>query len=301
MQRPSHGAPSHRPFSSPRTTSEPRAFVTTNVFLDLHGPPTPATHEPHDPSSFPVDPGSLARARREDPHTASNKIAIESGHPNAGQDVTEEAFDIVYPKFIRRCSAHFWTPVEVATRAARFLAPSPLSRVLDVGSGVGKFCIVGALATGASFSGIEQRPNLVAVANRASGKLGAARTNFTVGTIEDVDWSLHDAFYFFNPFEENLFREQGCLDRAVILSEERFRSDVAFMEKVLAGVPIGTRVATFHGFGGRIPQGFELVDQQPHRGGVLRFWTKVFTTRTNEGGSLEALMPVPDLPPARVF
>ena len=40
-----------------------------------------------------------------------------------------------------------WTPVHVARRAAQFLVTGPETRVLDVGSGPGKFCLVGALAT----------------------------------------------------------------------------------------------------------------------------------------------------------
>jgi hypothetical protein len=215
----------------------------------------------------------------------------------ACRDITEEAFQGVFPEFIRRCAANFWTPVEVARKTARFLAPNPSARVLDVGSGVGKFCIVGALTTGATFTGIEQRPHLVTIANRASRELGAARrTEFAVGTIENVDWSLYGGFYFFNPFEENLFREQGCFDHSVVLSEERFWNDVAFIETVLTSVAVGTRVATFHGFGGRIPHGYQLVNQQPHRGGILRFWTKVAATQPSEGGYLEALMPISEAP-----
>ena len=207
-------------------------------------------------------------------------------------DVLEGAFDAVFPEPIRRWASHFWTPVEVAKRAAAFLAPNPSTRVLDVGSGVGKFCIVGALTTGASFFGIEQRSHLVDVANRAALLLRAPRTHFDVGTIEDVEWSSFDSLYFFNPFEENIFREQGFLDGSVVLSEQRFLNDVRFIEKVLAAVAVGTKVATFHGFGGRIPRSYELVDQQAHRGGVLRFWTKVSAEPTSADGILEALLPL---------
>jgi hypothetical protein len=207
-------------------------------------------------------------------------------------DILESAFDAIFPEPIRRCASHFWTPVEIAKRAAAFLAPNPSARVLDVGSGVGKFCIVGALTTGACFFGIEQRPHLVDLAKLASRKLGAPRTHFIAGTIEDVDWSPFDGLYLFNPFEENIFREQGCLDSSVVLSEERFWNDVRFIETVLARVAVGTRVATFHGFGGRIPKSYELVDQQVHNGGVLRFWTKVSAEQTSDGGILEALLPL---------
>jgi SAM-dependent methyltransferase len=204
----------------------------------------------------------------------------------------EAAFDVVLPVSVRRCAPHFWTPVEVARRAAAFLASDRSARILDVGSGVGKFCIVGALTTGASFTGIEQRPHLVEIANRAARELQAPDVHFVAGTIEDVNWSSFDGFYFFNPFEENIFREQGCFDRSVVLSEERFWKDVAFIEGVLASAAVGTRVATFHGFGGRIPDSYALVDQQAHRGGILRFWTKVSAEQTSDSGILEDFLPL---------
>jgi hypothetical protein len=204
----------------------------------------------------------------------------------------EQAFDAVLAESVRPGAPIFWTPVEVARRAAAFLAPESSSRVLDVGSGVGKFCIVGALTTDAVFSGIEQRPHLVDIANHAALELEASRTHFAVGTIESVEWTRYDGLYFFNPFEENIFHDHECVDRTVELSEKRFFQDVVFMERVLACMPLGTRVATFHGFGGRIPSTYKLAHAQPLRGGVLRCWTKVSLDPTGEG-TLEALMGVP--------
>ena len=212
--------------------------------------------------------------------------------PPMRQSINEQFFDRVFPEFIRRRSANFWTPVEVARRAAEFLAPEPSARVLDVGSGVGKFCIVGAATTGASFSGIEQRQRLVDIAKWAARQFPTSRVEFTAGTIEDIDWCQFDAFYFFNPFEENVFADNGALDRSVVLSEARFWADVAFVERKLARLPVGVRVATFHGFGGRIPPSYELVAQHPMYGGALRFWTKVSPDVIDDAGTLEALMPL---------
>jgi len=219
---------------------------------------------------------------------------VESPTPRS---ITEDSFDFIFPEFIRRRSLDFWTPIEVARRAAEFLAPEPDARVLDVGSGVGKFCIVGAAMTGASFSGVEQRANLVEIAKTAAREFQISRVDFTVGTIEDIDWCQFDAFYLFNPFEENVFANHGALDRSVVLSEARFWADVAFVERKLARLPVGVRVATFHGFGGRIPPSYELVAQHPLCGAVLRFWTKVSPKVMDDAGTLEALMPPPILAP----
>jgi hypothetical protein len=225
------------------------------------------------------------------PPTDAEGVAWATGN----YPITEDSFDLVYPDAIRSRSANFWTPVAVARRAAEFLAPTPGARVLDIGSGVGKFCIVGSATTGAWFSGIEHRPHLVAIANGAVRQFQVSRVAFTAGMIGDIDWSCFDAFYLFNPFEENIFADSGALDRSVTLSEDRFWIDAAFVERKLASLPVGVRVATFHGFGGRIPPSYELVAQHPMHGGVLRLWTKVSPHEKIDGGTLEALMLLPDL------
>ncbi|HEX7669861.1 MAG TPA: hypothetical protein VF395_09770, partial [Polyangiaceae bacterium] len=83
-------------------------------------------------------------------------------------------FDVAYPPGIRAVSSSFWTPVSVALRAAELLVTTASSRVLDVGSGVGKFCIIGAAATGATFTGVEHRPRFVSVAERVADLFGVA-------------------------------------------------------------------------------------------------------------------------------
>jgi hypothetical protein len=46
-----------------------------------------------------------------------------------------------------------WTPLHIALKASRFLAPDPSYEVLDIGYGVGKFCFIGAASTGGKFTG----------------------------------------------------------------------------------------------------------------------------------------------------
>jgi SAM-dependent methyltransferase len=221
----------------------------------------------------------------------------DPSRPLAAARLSDGDFDRVLPESIRRQARQCWTPVAVVERAAAFLAPDPLCRVLDVGAGVGKFCIIGAAATGAVFSGIEHRSQLVAIAKSSARALSVPGIDFACGTIETVNWKAYDSFYFFNPFEENVYREHSGLDRTVALSEERFWRDVAFTERVLARAAQGTRVATYYGFGGRIPSSYQLVAERWYRGGALRFWTKISADdgdETIEGGTIEALMPFPE-------
>src|SRR5262245_45227064 len=101
---------------------------------------------------------------------------------------SDREFDRAYPLRLRRVAALYWTPVRVAELAARFLAPSPRARVLDVGAGGGKVCVVGALVTGARFTGVEHDPALVTAARAAARFHGAARVSFELGGLDAVSW-----------------------------------------------------------------------------------------------------------------
>jgi precorrin-6B methylase 2 len=49
----------------------------------------------------------------------------------------------------------------VAVTAARFLAPTKKASIIDIGAGVGKFCVVGSIFTKGNFTGIEQRKKFI--------------------------------------------------------------------------------------------------------------------------------------------
>ena len=147
--------------------------------------------------------------------------------------VPDPAFDAVYPCWAQEASSRFWTPVHVAVDAADALRRAGARRVLDVGSGVGKFSLITALVTGLEVTGVEHRPHLVASARRAAERYRAS-VQFVCARIEQIDPRSFDAFYLYNPFEENLVAASERLDDSVVLSSERFRSDVALVERWLA-------------------------------------------------------------------
>jgi hypothetical protein len=163
--------------------------------------------------------------------------------------------------------------VEVAVRAANLLANKAGATLLDIGSGVGKFCIVAAAAVNANARGIEHRPHLVDIARQAAAKVGVTAT-FDGGRIDEQDPASIDGFYFFNPFAENLCRTPDRLDGTVELSEDRFWSDIDATEKLLSRARVGARVVTYCGFGGQIPTGFVLVARERCGGGRLELWVK---------------------------
>jgi SAM-dependent methyltransferase len=192
-----------------------------------------------------------------------------------GISVHDRDFDAVYPFPVRAVSRTFWTPVRVAQRAAELLVRDEGSLVLDVGSGPGKFCIIGALTTRARFTGLEHRPHLVSVARAAAERLGAARTtSFVQGNLGEIEWERFDAFYFFNPFAENVLRRHDRLDDSVELSEERFRRDVREVYWGLERARPGTRVVTYHGFGRELPPSYRSHGREGAGSDVLELWVR---------------------------
>lgn len=190
------------------------------------------------------------------------------------QPVHDEDFDAIYPIPYRLASDHFWTPVSTARRAAELLVEAGATRVLDVGAGVGKFCIVGALTTErTTFVGIEHRARLVEVACKGARILNAERAEIVHGRLEHVRKDTFDGYYFFNPFAENL-NHATHLDDSVDFSEGRYHADLRLSNSMLAAAPQRTAVVTYYGRGGKMPPGFKLVHSERSCDGTLRLWIK---------------------------
>jgi SAM-dependent methyltransferase len=184
---------------------------------------------------------------------------------------TDAEFDILLPKPFQDLSQRHWTPVAVAHEAARFLADRPGDRVLDVGCGPGKFCAVGAAATQGHFVGVEQRGNLVRIAQSLLQHFQIRRATIVQGNIVNFDFGQFDAFYLFNPFQENSLPSYG-IDSSVALDPRLYDVYTAHVYRQLSSVPLGTRVATYWGDQEEIPDSYDCVGS--HFDDRLRFWIK---------------------------
>lgn len=189
----------------------------------------------------------------------------------ARQPVDDLAFDQLYGEHVRRMSTVHWTPVAIAQRAAALLAPAP-RRVLDVGAGPGKLCCIGALGFGGQWTGVERHAALVGAAVATARALDIAdATDFVVGDADALDWRAFDSLYLYNPFEAVLFGaphgigEDGAGD---------FAAQVARAERRLAELAPGTRVVTFHGFGGAMPASFTRAARERFDEGELVLWVQ---------------------------
>jgi SAM-dependent methyltransferase len=192
----------------------------------------------------------------------------------SGEMIPDAEFDRVFPPPLRLVSRQHWTPVAVAARAARLLVENGAKRILDVGCGPGKFCMVGGLTTDATFVGIEQREHLVEAGRRAAGVLGVRRVHLVVGNIADFDFEGFDGLYLYNPFYEQVCTAWVPIDDRVVASPQLYKRYVVLTARKLASARPGTVVATYHGFGGEMPCCYQRVHEDAASDGRLVVWIK---------------------------
>lgn len=187
---------------------------------------------------------------------------------------TDRAFDRFLPGALRDVSAEYWTPLRVAVRAAGWFEELEIRSVVDIGAGAGKFCVATALASSCRLVGFEQRRWLVEAARTLADTFRVGeRVEFVQGALGEVSPPLGDAYYFYNPFGENLFLD-GHLAEDVELGDERYVRDVEAAEELLRGAPVGTYALTYNGFGGRMPGAYRLVRTDHRLSRELSLWRK---------------------------
>lgn len=134
-------------------------------------------------------------------------------------NVEDYEFNAIYPEQIRKLAEKHWTPVEVAKIASKFLVDKAGAKVLDIGSGAGKFCLVGSSLTKGDFSGVEQREYLCKLSNSLSQHYRLPNVKFIHSNITSINFKEYDAFYFYNSFFENIDNYgEAIIDNTVELS-----------------------------------------------------------------------------------
>ncbi len=169
-------------------------------------------------------------------------------------------FHYLYPPTIQRLARRHWTPLDAVEKAVQFLAPKEGVRILDIGSGVGKFCLAGAYyKRRAFFYGVEQRKDLVEHARTAQKAVGLSNVSFIHQNFTRLDLKKYDHFYFYNSFYENV-KGTPKIDYNVPFSETLYNYYNRFLFKQLEEMPAGTRVVTRCSWEDRIPPSYAVVD-----------------------------------------
>ncbi len=187
--------------------------------------------------------------------------------------ITDIEFDQFYPKNIRSLSAIQWTPLKVIDRSLELLRLTSSDSVLDVGSGVGKFCIYASMKCDAKFNGIEKRNSLVEISNALRIEFNLKNVQFKCGDMNSVDWYEHSVFYFYNPFFESL-RGTGRIDGTVPHGLKPFSKSIHQAKECLKRTKSGTKVITFHTMGGKLPKDFILIHKEYCVTGDLEYYIK---------------------------
>ncbi|HMR91990.1 MAG TPA: class I SAM-dependent methyltransferase [Chitinophagaceae bacterium] len=186
---------------------------------------------------------------------------------------SDNQFDQLYPAFIRKLTARHWTPLHIARQSAAFLAVEDGARILDIGSGAGKFCLAAAhYQPAASFYGVEQRSSLVSQAKQLKNLLSLRNAHFLQGNFTQLDFRDFDHFYFYNSFYENLPGTEK-IDEQVDYSEELYHYYNRYLYRLLDQKPAGTRLVTFHSLEGEVPPGYHVVSSENNE--LLKFWIKI--------------------------
>lgn len=190
-----------------------------------------------------------------------------------GPFISDAQFDQFYPLSIRQLAKRHWTPLSIASRAAQFLAAEPNVKILDIGSGVGKFCLAAAyFQPKAYYFGIEQRQRLVRYSDNVKELLGLDNVEFIHGNLTQLNFADYDHFYFYNSFYENLIGSDR-IDQSIDYSAGLFYYYNRYLYRLLDQKPAGTRLATFHSMEHEIPPDYHLVGED--KADLLKFWIKI--------------------------
>lgn len=196
----------------------------------------------------------------------------------------DSEFDKIYPATIRKMSKRHFTPVDVAIKACQLLVTKPKQKILDIGSGVGKFCFVASAYTEAHYTGIDYRKNLIELCKKITETYRFNNVSFIHKNILKVDFTKYDAFYFFNSFQEQIDKS-AKIDDEIETNPENFKIYSAYLKSQFEKMPDGTRIVTYHVNSNQIPETYRLVSM--HFNGLLMCWEK--TTNLNSKNSDDLL------------
>jgi len=178
-------------------------------------------------------------------------------------------FDWIYPEHLQLLSSRHWTPLRIARKAANFLAV-PNTKVLDIGSGIGKFCLAGAFHyPNTIFYGVEQRRQLVQVAENAKSYTQIYNAGFIHANVTQINFKKFDHFYLFNPFWENI-EHNHKIDNTIETSFSLYAYYTQYLFNELLARPSGTRLVTYHSSAEEVPPNYKLIEGSDEP--LLRMW-----------------------------
>ena len=150
-------------------------------------------------------------------------------------------------------SSSAWSETNHIITAAKFLGLSKNPKILDIGSGVGKFAIIaGETRKRMKITGVELQNEYYNVANEILSRHPNKNVNFINADFLSLDVSSYTGFYFFNPF-------------VMGESDPNYKSWAEYqlgLASRLCSMPIGTRLVVNCKYNNNIPDCY--VEQGSH-------------------------------------
>jgi hypothetical protein len=203
----------------------------------------------------------------------NNNLNMIFKYIQSNLDVADDEFDLIYSKKIKAVSEMHFTPVKIAKMASAYLAAHSGAKVLDIGSGAGKFCMIGSAHTTGYFYGVEQRKNLCSIAKRISRHYKLTNLQFIHSNILDIEFKTYNAFYFFNSFYENISR-LGAIDNQIPIHRNLYEEYSCYVREQLDTMPMETKLVTYYSFQKEVPDSYKVqfvsLDEK------LKFWKKMY-------------------------
>lgn len=166
-------------------------------------------------------------------------------------------FDKLFPKELQVHSSTHWVPLNIAQFVGKYFFKQKVQSVLDIGSGIGKFCLVASHTSKTQYTGVEIRKNLLNTANRVKINLGLTNVSFIHENILNHSFSPYDGFFYYNPFCEQLATDK-LIDDSLERSEQLLRNydDYVYME--LSKCQPGRILVTFRSPEFLAPENFKI-------------------------------------------
>jgi predicted RNA methylase len=190
---------------------------------------------------------------------------------NITNNTTDADFDKAFKSPLALISNLHWTPIKVARKAIQWLSINKNSNILDVGSGTGKFCIIGALTTNNKYTGVEQRKNLVKLSNKVIKLNAITNAEFINDNFININFNEFTGFYLYNPFWENISNDQ-LIDQKIEVSQILYQQYNQALSLKLSALKQGTLVVTYLMNEESIPTSYSIIKQDFN--GSLLLWQK---------------------------
>ncbi|XDD41411.1 methyltransferase [Leptospira sp. WS60.C2] len=190
--------------------------------------------------------------------------------------MTDQNWDSHLPLPYQSLSHYQWTPIQIVELTWEYLQKQTIRSVVDLGSGVGKFCLHLATLSKGRFPivGIEDRSDLFTVSETLREKWNLSSVSFlNQSFLEDFPLG-HSHYYAFNPLYETM-KASFSIDMQKEKSALLFLQSVQILKNHLFRCKVGTKLITYHGFGGSVLPGYQLVLKKELEMGEWAVWERV--------------------------